>query len=93
MFDIILGPTPIVSVLRRILKDKRKQIYERKLLILLATDGEPTDHNGRPQVEELRNVLLNERRPLDRIPMTIIACTGNYTCNIHNNFFSSAIFP
>ncbi|CAF4710815.1 unnamed protein product [Rotaria sp. Silwood2] len=64
---IISGPTPIVRVLRQVLKDKRNEIQQRKLLILLATDGVPTDDN-------------------DRIPVTIIACTGNYKIVQYNPF-------
>ncbi|CAF3790997.1 unnamed protein product [Rotaria sp. Silwood1] len=70
-------PTPIVKILRKILKDKRNQIRERKLLILLATDGEPTDDMGKPRIDELRQCLLRERIPTERIPVTIIACTDD----------------
>jgi hypothetical protein len=72
----LLGSTPIVPVLRQVLRDKHQQIYERKLLILLATDGVPTDKYERPDVRTLRQVLTNERTPTDRVPVTIIACTG-----------------
>ncbi|CAF3791011.1 unnamed protein product [Rotaria sp. Silwood1] len=75
--EMILGPTPIVKILRKILKDKRNQIRERKLLILLATDGEPTDDMGKPRIDELRQCLLRERIPTERIPVTIIACTDD----------------
>jgi len=33
------GLTPLVPALRRILAAKRSQAYEKKLLILIATDG------------------------------------------------------
>ena len=33
------GLTPLVPALRRILSAKRTQTYEKKLLILVATDG------------------------------------------------------
>lgn len=71
-----LGATPIVPVLRQVLKDKRNQIYERKLLILIATDGIPTDDRERPDIHTLEHVLKNERQPSELIPVTIIACTG-----------------
>ena len=71
-----LGSTPIVPVLRQVLKDKRNHIYERNLLILLATDGVPTDEQERTDIHTLEHVLKNERRPTNRIPVTIIACTG-----------------
>jgi uncharacterized protein YegL len=73
---ICLGSTPIVSVLRQVLKDKRNQIYERNLLILIATDGVPTDEHERTDIRTLEHVLKNERKPTNQIPVTIIVCTG-----------------
>ncbi len=71
-----LGSTPIVPVLRQVLKDKRNQVYERNLLILLATDGVPTDERERTDIHTLEHVLKNERKPTNQIPVTIIVCTG-----------------
>ncbi|CAF0776543.1 unnamed protein product [Adineta ricciae] len=71
------GATPIVPVLRQVLKDKRNQVYERNLLILLATDGIPTDERERTDIQTLEHVLRNERQPIDRIPVTIIVCTAD----------------
>ena len=70
------GPTPIVPVIRRVLRDKQHQIEERKLLILLATDGVPTDSQGHRDIRSFEYVLKHERKPTDRVPVTIIACTG-----------------
>lgn len=78
IIENLLGATPVVRVLRDILRAKKQEIKERRLLILLATDGAPTDDQGRPKVEELKHFLHSERRPIDRIPVTIIACTGNF---------------
>jgi hypothetical protein len=64
--------------MRQILQEKRQQIKDRKLLLLIATDGVPTDDDGHPRIEEFRHVLKHERNPIDRIPVTIIACTGKY---------------
>ncbi len=64
--------------MRQILHEKKQQIQERKLLLLIATDGEPTDDDGFQNVAEFRHVLERERTPIDRIPVTIIACTGEY---------------
>ena len=66
-----------MPVLRQVLKDKRNHIYERNLLILLATDGIPTDERERTDIHTLEHVLRNERKPIDRIPVTIIVCTGS----------------
>ncbi|CAF4080796.1 unnamed protein product [Rotaria sp. Silwood2] len=72
--------TPIVPVLRQVLKDKRNHIYERKLLILIATDGIPTDDKERTDIHTLEHVLKNERTPTNQIPVTIIACTDDEQC-------------
>ncbi|CAF4796112.1 unnamed protein product, partial [Rotaria socialis] len=72
------GMTPIVRVFRQVLQDKEKRIRERKLLVLLATDGIPTTEDGTPNAQELYQVLLSERIPIDRVPATIICCTGKY---------------
>jgi hypothetical protein len=74
------GPTPIVPVLRRVLRDKQHEIEERKLLILLATDGVPTDNQGHRDIRSFEYVLKNERKPSNRIPVTIIACTDDDDC-------------
>ncbi|CAF2932478.1 unnamed protein product [Rotaria sp. Silwood2] len=72
------GATPIVRVLRQVLNDKKNEIQQRKLLIVIATDGVPTDNNGQPNVPDFYQVLARERLPIDRVPVTIMACTGEY---------------
>ena len=57
IISVCIGSTPIVPVLRQVLKDKRNQIYERNLLILLATDGIPTDEKERTDIHTLEHVL------------------------------------
>jgi len=64
--------------MRQILQEKRQQIQDRKLILLIATDGAPTDDDGYQRIDEFRHILQHERRPTDRIPVTIIACTGKY---------------
>ncbi|UJR20797.1 hypothetical protein I4U23_023910 [Adineta vaga] len=85
------GPTPIVRVLRQVLHDKQKQIAERKLLILLATDGVPTDDRGQANIDELRRVLAYERSSTERIPVTIIACTDDDNCMAYLNNWDTTI--
>ena len=75
----------MTRVVRQILREKRQEIQDRKLLLLIATDGVPTDDDGHPRIEEFRQVLKNERNPTDRIPVTIIACTGRYQLEKTNN--------
>lgn len=76
----------MVPVLRKILQEKRQQINERKLLLIIATDGVPTNENGTPDAKSLENLLRDERIPIDRIPVTILACTGK-----HDKYFSKRI--
>ena len=64
--------------MREVLENKKQEIQERKLLILIATDGAPTDDQGHQNINELKHVLKHERKPIDRVPVTIIACTGEY---------------
>jgi nitric oxide reductase activation protein len=64
--------------MRQILHEKKQQIQERKLLLLIATDGAPPDDDGYQTIEEFRYALQHERKPIDRVPVTIIACTGKY---------------
>jgi len=74
------GPTPIVRILRYVLREKQNQIKERKLLILIATDGVPTNENGKQDIKSLEYVLRNERIPISSVPVTIIACTDDKDC-------------
>ena len=74
------GPTPIVRTLRQILQEKQLEIQERKLLILIATDGVPTNESGKQDIKTLEQALRHERNPINRIPVTIIACTDDHEC-------------
>ncbi len=71
------GLTPITRVLRQILQAKQSEIQERKLLIIIATDGQPTDDYGTTDIETLERVLKHERKPADRILVTFCACTDD----------------
>ncbi|CAM4829617.1 unnamed protein product [Rotaria magnacalcarata] len=78
------GPTPIVRTLRQVLQEKRLEIQERKLLILIATDGVPTNDNGQQETKPLEHALRHERNPINRIQVTLIACTDDNECKISN---------
>jgi hypothetical protein len=67
------GGTPINSALARIIRDKQHVIKERKLLIIIATDGE---FNGIDGKEEFINTIRN-RKPIESIYISIMACTDN----------------
>ncbi len=40
----------------------------------------PTDNQGHRDIRSLEYVLKHERKPTDRIPVTIIACTDDDDC-------------
>ncbi|CAF2758329.1 unnamed protein product [Rotaria sp. Silwood2] len=71
------GLTPITRVLRQILQAKQSEIQERKLLIIIATDGQPTDDYGKTDIGALERVLKYERTPADRVLITFCACTDD----------------
>jgi len=76
------GYTPIVQVFTQVLNDMRQVLSEKKLLIILATDGEPTTPSGHTSsggITEKNKFcnLLKGRQPIDRIYTTILACTDD----------------
>ncbi|UJR31200.1 hypothetical protein I4U23_018704 [Adineta vaga] len=71
------GLTPITRVLRQILQAKKNEVQERKLLVIIATDGQPTDDFGTTDVATLEYVLKHERNPVGRILITFCACTDD----------------
>lgn len=86
------GPTPITRILSDVLKLKRSNIHDRKLLILIATDGLPTDDNGQNDLNRLEKVLRHERYPsIDRIYVTFIACTNDLQSVAYLNQFDKKI--
>jgi hypothetical protein len=86
------GPTPLTRVLSEVLNIKRSKVQDRKLLILIATDGLPTDDNGQNDLKRLEKVLRNERYPSeDRIYVTFIACTNDLQSVGYLNQFDKKI--
>ncbi|KAJ3044286.1 hypothetical protein HDV00_002606 [Rhizophlyctis rosea] len=74
------GYTPIARTLRQVLRDKAGLgVGEntKKLLIVIATDGEPTDEVGTVDKATLYNVLMYERRPIQNIHVAFVACTDD----------------
>lgn len=78
------GYTPIVPIFRNVLSEKTLCLSEKKLLIIIATDGEPTnekgereDKYGNTEINKLFNLLKNDRKPSNRIFTTILACTDD----------------
>lgn len=69
------GYTPLTKTLNQVLLDNANIVsYEKKLLIIIVTDGEPTDQSGKIDIDGFYKCLLS-RKPKDRIFTNIIACT------------------
>jgi hypothetical protein len=69
------GYTPLTRTLETVLRDNLNLVnYEKKLLIIIVTDGEPTDDSGHGDVHGFKK-CLKSRTPVDRIYTSIIACT------------------
>lgn len=68
------GYTPIPRVLTQILNDKAGIIREKKMLILIATDGQPTNDVGNDATNEFFH-CLKMRSP--NVYVSIIACTDD----------------
>lgn len=68
------GYTPITKTLNQIFRDKADIIREKKMLVLIATDGEPTTENGDTATSEFFT-CLKTRHP--NIHVSIIACTDD----------------
>ena len=68
------GYTPLTNTFNSVLSDNVQAIKEKKLLIICVTDGEPTNTSGDVDIKEFKKCLTN-RYPIDRIFVTIVACT------------------
>jgi hypothetical protein len=68
------GFTPLTSKLNEALNDNLFQLNNRKLLIIIITDGEPTDSEGTINIKEFKDCLL--KRP-SNVYTTIAACTDD----------------
>ena len=70
------GLTPITPVLQHVLQAKKAIALERKLLVVIATDGAPTNPQGQVDTAGLRHVLEAERNT-DRVHVQFVACTDD----------------
>lgn len=68
------GYTPLASAIRAIFLEKAAVIRERKLLLIILTDGKPTDDRGNERLEEFMTVLRD--RPRNTF-VSIVACTDD----------------
>ena len=71
------GYTPLAQVLTQVLNENANLVrVERKLLIIIVTDGEPTDQSGNVNINQFKQ-CLQSRNPIDRIFVNIVACTDD----------------
>ena len=54
------GFTPLTRLFLQIVHDKARVLAEKKLLLIVATDGQPTDDGGNPRIQEFLQVLLQK---------------------------------
>jgi hypothetical protein len=67
------GYTPMRRVLESVLKENNDiSLAERRLLIVIVTDGQPTDDSGKEDIRGFRRIL--ERRA-HNVYTTIVSCT------------------
>jgi len=72
------GYTPLTNTFNSVLSNNIEAIKEKKLLVLIVTDGEPTNTSGDVDVKAFKKCLLN-RNPIEKIFVTIVACTDDDT--------------
>ena len=74
------GYTPLLTALRHIFRPPAMRIdRDKKALIFIATDGAPTDDNGRVNVDELEYWMVHERRP-ETTHVMFLVCTDDPAC-------------
>jgi hypothetical protein len=83
------GCTPLTKCFNLALENNTAELDERKLLVIIFTDGCPTVDNVLQQkdaIGEFKQALQN-RNPMDRIFVTIVACTDDeYSLRYLNNW-------
>ena len=74
------GYTPLVSVLTDIFQSPMaRRGREKKLLVLVATDGRPTDEDGNEQIEEFER-LMRDTRNAETTYVSFLLCTDEQEC-------------
>ena len=81
------GYTPLAGTLAKVLEQHAEAAKYGKLLIMIVTDGAPTDSSGQPDTFRFRKLrctesvrlgkVLAERNPISNIHVTFIACTDD----------------
>lgn len=68
------GYTPTIRVMQQVLASKADVLKERKLLVILATDGRPTDDLGNDQAPQFPAFIKSKPGSLY---LSIVACTDD----------------
>ena len=68
------GFTPLTRALQQVLTDQREALRERKLLLIIATDGRPTDDRGNENIPGFLDAL---RALPQNCFVQIMACTDD----------------
>lgn len=70
------GLTPITPVLKHVLQEKKAVALEKNMLVIIATDGAPTNPAGEIDTAALKHVLVSERN-IEKVFVTFLACTDD----------------
>jgi hypothetical protein len=71
------GFTPLVPILNEIFQSQLPRCgSDKKLLVFVATDGQPTDKDNKTNVPELEHLMLEKRQP-DTTYVSFIVCTDD----------------
>ncbi|CAF1141066.1 unnamed protein product [Rotaria sp. Silwood1] len=71
------GFTPLTPALRGIFQSAASKLRgNKRLLVFVATDGEPTDNHGNVDVQSLENLMQHERQS-NTMYVTFLACTDD----------------
>ena len=76
IFDVDLcGYTPMVSTLKKVFKSDLARVgRDKKLLVIVATDGEPTDYEGNEDLNRFEKVM-KETRNQETTFVSFLLCT------------------
>jgi hypothetical protein len=68
------GVTPLARTIHQCISESMQTLNGKQLLLIIATDGEPTDPMGTPNIPEFKQILFT--RP-QNVFTTIVACTND----------------
>ena len=85
------GYTPLNKIFNVVLNDNISLLKERKLLIIILTDGEPSDDQGESDLKGFKKSLLT-RSPINRIFVNMIVCTDDKDSVSYLNRMDREIF-